>query len=289
VSLAQVQAIANSVHDPRLFVEPLAQSAVQAHRQQQARLEHVCEAIRNNRFEIYAQRIQGSDQSSQTVSFEILVRLIDRDGSLITPNHFLSLAAQAHMIPALDRGVISRVFSWLSRHPAANAQTEKCSINLSGQTLSDGLIADYIREERQRYGIDPSKIVFEITESEAISNPAAATRLVGELKSAGFGIALDDFGVGLATFEYLKRFSPDWLKIDGSFIRNIAYDPVDQEIVGATVRVARQLGIRTVAEHVQSRQIQDQLVRMGVEYFQGELHGPVVPLSQMFDKVLQTG
>lgn len=288
VSLSQVQAIANSVHDPRLFVEPLAQSAVLAHRQQQARLEHVREAIRNNRFELHAQQISTMRGASGKLSYETLVRLIDRNGGLMAPNEFLSLAAQAHMIPALDRGVISAVFSWLTRHPIALGQTEKCSINLSGQTLSDGLIADFIREERQRFDIDPSIIVFEITESEAISNPAAAARLVNELKASGFGIALDDFGVGLATFEYLKRFSPDWLKIDGSFIRNLADDPIDQEIVRATVRVADRLGIQTVAEHVQSSQVRDQLVAMGVNYIQGDLVGPVLPLVKLFDGALAT-
>ncbi|MGC1439468.1 MAG: EAL domain-containing protein, partial [Burkholderiaceae bacterium] len=212
LSLAEAQTIANSVHDPRLFVEPLAQSIVDARRSQQARIELVREAIRERRFEIFAQPIVSSASQLNQLSYEVLVRLIDRDGSLIQPNDFLSLAAKSHMTSTLDRGVITKVFTWLARNPVAQGRTAKCSINLSGMTMSDGLIGSFIRDERQKSGIDPSRIVFEITESEAIRNPAAASRLVAELKSAGFGIALDDFGVGLATFEYLKRFAPDYLK-----------------------------------------------------------------------------
>src|SRR5690606_5410759 len=147
-------------------------------------------------------------------SYEVLLRLLDRDGSLIRPPEFLSLAGQAQMTPAMDRGVIRAVFAWLAAHPEALARTWKCSINLSGLTMSDGTIAGFIREQRALHGIPAELIVFELTESEAIRNPAAASRLVDDLKAEGFGIALDDFGTGLATFEYLKRFPLDYLKID---------------------------------------------------------------------------
>jgi EAL domain-containing protein (putative c-di-GMP-specific phosphodiesterase class I)/GGDEF domain-containing protein len=288
LSLAEAQAIASSVRDPQLFVEPLSQSIVDARRAQKSRMEQVREAIREHRFEVFAQPIVDAATPKGKISYEVLIRLIDRNGSLVHPPEFMSLAAQARITPAMDRGVITRVFSWLAEHPWALERTHKCSINLSGLTMSDGLIPAFIREERLKFNISPSKIVFEITESEAIQNPAAASRLVDELKADGFGIALDDFGVGLATFEYLKRFPLDFLKIDGSFIRNLMSSPIDEEIVMSTIRVARRLNVQTVAEHVQSDEIYQRLKELGVAHFQGEHLGKVVPLRDVFTDISGT-
>ncbi|MGH1358444.1 MAG: EAL domain-containing protein [Burkholderiaceae bacterium] len=283
VSLADAQAIAASVRDPQLFIEPLSQTIIDARRAHQNKIEYIRESIRTNRFEIHAQPIIDADTPDDKLAYEILIRLIEPGGGLIQPPEFLSLAVQAQMTPAMDRGVISQVFAWLAGHPDALARTHKCSINLSGLTMSDGMIAAFIREKRAEFNIPPEIIVFEITESEAIRNPGAASRLVDELKADGFGIALDDFGVGLATFEYLKRFPLDYLKIDGSFIRNLANSPIDEEIVMSTVRVARRLNIQTVAEHVQSQDVYELLQRLGVGHFQGEHLGGAVPIESLFE------
>ncbi|MBW6495225.1 MAG: EAL domain-containing protein [Burkholderiaceae bacterium] len=281
-SLSDAMAIAASVRDPQLFVEPLSQSAIDARRAHQSKIEHIRESIREHRFEMHAQTILDPEAPPGKVSYEMLIRLIERDGSLIHPPEFLSLAVQAQMTPSMDRGVIKRVFGWLASNPEALARTHKCSINLSGLTMSEGSIAGYIREQRALYAIPANQIVFEITESEAIRNPAAASRLVDELKADGFGIALDDFGTGLATFEYLKRFPLDYLKIDGSFIRSLPTDEIDEEIVLATVRVARRLNICTIAEHVHTREIFDRLTDLGVRSMQGELLGRPIRIDQFF-------
>ncbi len=282
MSLSDAMAIAASVRDPQLFVEPLSQTMIDARRAHQGKIEHIREAIREKRFELHAQPIVDPDAPAGMVSFEVLIRLLDRDGGLIRPPEFLSLAVQAQMTPAMDRGVIRRIFSWLAERPEWLARTWKCSINLSGLTMSDGTIAGFIREQRAEFGIPAEKIVFEITESEAIRNPAAASRLVDDLKAEGFGIALDDFGTGLATFEYLKRFPLDYLKIDGSFIRNLVTSAIDEEIVLSTVRVARRLNIRTIAEHVHNQEILDRLTEIGVDHIQGELIGKAAPLERIF-------
>jgi len=281
-SLADAMAIAASVREPQLFVEPLSQTMIDARRSHQSRIEHIREAIREQRFSLHAQPMVDPDAPPGMISYEVLLRLLDRDGSLIRPPEFLTLAAQGQMTPAMDRGVIRSVFAWLADHPDALARTWKCSINLSGLTMCDGMIASFIREQRALHGIPSERIVFEITESEAIRNPAAASRLVDELKADGFGIALDDFGTGLATFEYLKRFPLDYLKIDGSFIRNLATSPIDEEIVMSTVRVARRLNVRTVAEHVHNQDVFDRLTDLGVVYLQGELIGKPRPLGALF-------
>jgi EAL domain-containing protein (putative c-di-GMP-specific phosphodiesterase class I)/integral membrane sensor domain MASE1 len=282
LSLSDAMAISASVRDPQLFVEPLSQTMIDARRSHQGKIEHIREAIRLHRMEIHAQPIVDPDAPAGSISYEILTRLRDRDGRMIRPPEFLPLAVQAQMTVALDRGVIRMVFEWLAANPSALARTHKCSLNLSGLTMSDSSIAGYIREQRATHRIPADKIVFEITESEAIRNPGAASRLVDDLKAEGFGIALDDFGTGLATFEYLKRFPIDYLKIDGSFIRNLMTNPIDEEIVLSTVRVARRLNVKTIAEHVHNRDIYDRLVTLGVEYIQGELIGTPIPLAQIF-------
>ncbi len=289
LSLSDAMAIAASVRDPQLFVEPLSQTMIDARRAHQTKLEHIREAIREQRFAVHAQPISDPDAPPGCLSYEILTRLRDRDGSLIRPPEFLPLAVQGQMTVALDRGVIHSVFSWLRENPEALLRTHKCSINLSGMTMSDGMIASYIREQRAQFEIPADKIVFEITESEAIRNPAAASRLVDDLKAEGFLIALDDFGTGLATFEYLKRFPLDYLKIDGSFIRNLVTNPIDEEIVLSTIRVARRLNVKTVAEHVHSQDIFDRLKALGVEYVQGELISIPRPIDELFALRLPQG
>jgi EAL domain-containing protein (putative c-di-GMP-specific phosphodiesterase class I)/GGDEF domain-containing protein len=281
-SLADALAIAASVRDPQLFVEPLSQSMIDSRRALQNKVEHLREAIRESRLELYAQPVIDPDAPEGLISYEILTRLRDREGTLIQPPEFLTLAVQSQMSVTFDRAVIRRAFEWLANHPEALARTWKCSINLSGATLSDGAIAEYIRQQRSLCGVPADKIVFEITESEAIRNPSAASRLVDDLKAQGFGIALDDFGTGLATFEYLKRFPLDYLKIDGSFIRNITTSPIDEEIVMSTVRVAKRLNLRTVAEHVHSETVHARLREMGVEYLQGDLFGRASPIDTLF-------
>ena len=283
-ALSDAQAIAASVRDPQLFVEPLSQTMIDARRAHQKKIEHIRDAIRNDRIELYAQPLIDPEAPSQMRSYEVLTRLRDKDGQLIRPPEFLTLASQAQMSVPLDRGVIRLAFEWLAANPEALALTWKSSINLAGATMSDDTIADFIREQRANNAIPAAKVVFEITESEAIRNPAAASRLVDDLKAQGFGIALDDFGTGLATFEYLKRFPLDYLKIDGSFVRNLMTNPIDEEIILSTVRVAKRLKLRTIAEHVHNAAIYERLTDLGVSYLQGDFFGKAMPLAEMFER-----
>ncbi len=289
LSLSDAMAIAASAQEPKLFVEPLSQAMIDARRSHQGKIEHLRTAIKDRHLEVYAQQILDPLAPPASLSYEILTRMRDRDGALIRPPEFLPLAVQAQMTVALDRSVIQKVFTWLATNQDALARTHKCSINLSGMTMSDAMIASFIREQRALCAIPADKIVFEITESEAIRNPVAASRLVDELKADGFGIALDDFGTGLATFEYLKRFQLDYLKIDGAFIRNVVNDPIDQEIVLSTVRVAQHLNVRIVAEHVHSRDIYEHLKSLGVDHVQGDLIGIAMPIETLFARSIQHG
>jgi EAL domain-containing protein (putative c-di-GMP-specific phosphodiesterase class I)/GGDEF domain-containing protein len=282
-ALDDAQTIASSVRDPQLFVEPLSQSMLASRRQQHDRTEQLRDAIREGRLELYAQAVVDPDAPSGTQSYEILTRLRDRDGDIIQPPEFMPLALKAQLLSKLDRAVIHRTFEWLAVNPQALARTYKCSINLSGASLDDPGLPAYVREMRLAHDIPAQRIVFEITEGEAIRHAAAASRLVDELKAEGFGIALDDFGTGLATFEYLKRFPLDYLKIDGSFIRNLTQDGLDEEIVISTLRVAEKLKLRAVAEHVQTEEVRKRLLELGVRYLQGDLFGRAAPIGSLFE------
>jgi EAL domain-containing protein (putative c-di-GMP-specific phosphodiesterase class I)/GGDEF domain-containing protein/integral membrane sensor domain MASE1 len=281
-ALIDALSIAASVRDPQLFVEPLSQTMIDARRTHQEKIEHIREAIRDFRIELFAQLIVDIKAPQQQLSYEILTRLRDPLGGLIQPAEFIPLAQQAQVSVALDRAVIQKTFEWLGRNRSCLDRTQKCSINLSGLTMGDASIASFIFSQRIMHDIPASKIVFEITESEAIRNPQAANRLVDSLKAEGFGIALDDFGTGLATFEYLKRFSIDYLKIDGSFVRSLKADSIDEEIVRATIRVAKHLNVKTVAEHVHQQSILDLLTQLGIDYIQGYLINMPEPLHKLF-------
>lgn len=284
-ALADALTIAASVRDPQLFVEPLSQTMIDARRAHRDKLEQVVDAIRNGRLELFAQPLHELERASDRIEYEVFTRLRDRDGSLIAPLEFIPLAEQAQLMGALDRVVVSRVFGWLANHPQALVRTGKCSINLSGASMTDPTIAAFVRQQRMSHGIPANKVVFEIAETEAIRNPAAAARLLEDLKADGHGIALDNFGAGLATFEYLRRFPLDYLKIDGSFIRNIGTSPIDEELVMSTIRVARRLNVRTVAEHVHSQPVFDRLQQLGVDHVQGELIGAPRPLADLFARI----
>ena len=281
-ALTDAIAIAGSVRESRLFVEPLSQSMIDARRAHRDKVERAREAIHSARLELHAQPLDNDGRAGGPIEYEILTRLRDRDGSLIAPAEFLALAAQTRESAALDRAVIEQVFAWLAAHPQALARTGTCSINLADATLGDPTIAAYAHERGARHGIPGDKIVFELTEGGVLRDPAGASRLVDELKAAGFGVALDDFGRGLATFEYLRRFPLDYVKIDGAFIRNLATSPIDEEIVRATIRVARRLQVRTVAEHVHSNRVLDKLRELGVDHVQGMLVGAPRPLHELF-------
>jgi EAL domain-containing protein (putative c-di-GMP-specific phosphodiesterase class I)/GGDEF domain-containing protein len=281
-ALADALSVAASVREPQLFVEPLSQTMLDARRSHQSRLEEIRDAIRSERVELYAQPIVQLRNPVPRISYEILCRLRSHDGKLIMPAEFLPLAKQAQLSVTLDRIVIQKTFEWLGKHREQLEQTHKCSINLSGITMSDLGIASFIFKQRVMHEIPAGRIVFEITESEAIRNPQAATRLVDSLKAEGFGIALDDFGTGLATFEYLKRFAIDYLKIDGSFIRALKANSIDEEIVRATIRIARHLGVVTVAEHVHQESALELVTALGVDSVQGALYGMPRPLMEVF-------
>ena len=200
---------------------------------------------------------------------EILLRLIDEDGKLVPPGCFLPAAERYNIMPTIDRWVIKTVFA---RHQELAQQLGApltCAINLSGTSLNAEGLLDYIRAQAALHGLPPGSICFEITETAAINNMRHATLFMRELKKLGFFFALDDFGIGTSSLAYLKTLPVDYLKIDGSFVRNIVTDPVDRAMADTINRVGHIMGLQTVGEFAESDEVIAELRSLGVDYAQG--------------------
>ncbi len=229
----------------------------------------ITEAIENDRFILYAQPIVPINQQEQSsVHYEILLRMLDDEDQLIFPGAFIPAAERYDLMARIDRWVIAKSLQQLN-----DVFQPQCAcgitINLSGQSLSDTSLADYVKKQLQINNITPSRICFEITETAAISNFKYAQNFINTLKDIGCTFALDDFGSGLSSFGYLKHFKVDYLKIDGSFVRDIVSDPTDRVMVTSINQVGQLLGMRTIAEFVENEDILDVLTEIEVDYVQG--------------------
>ncbi|QXZ11006.1 EAL domain-containing protein [Comamonas sp. Y33R10-2] len=231
-------------------------------------------ALDEDRFCLYAQHIaplQTSKQSNQRkgMHFEVLLRLRDESGQILAPGTFIPAAERYGLMPALDRWVISKALQTLSEQPGYAKLIDTCSINLSGASLDDDGLLEFVKSQMLEHDISPDMLCFEITETSAIGNLSNATRLIQALRAMGCRFALDDFGVGMSSLTYLKQLPVDYLKIDGGFVRDMLQDKGDHAMVEMINRIGQTLGKKTVAEFVESREIAEELMSMGVDYVQG--------------------
>jgi EAL domain-containing protein (putative c-di-GMP-specific phosphodiesterase class I) len=202
---------------------------------------------------------------------ELLLRLVDTKGDLILPGQFLPAAERYQLMPLIDHWVINHALQFIGTTVAPNPelQRHRFGINLSGESLRDPRLLEFIQQGLAKHCVPPSMIYFEFTETAAIANLGAAVEFMRGLKDMGVQLALDDFGSGMSSFSYLKHLPVDFLKIDGSFIKEVVDNPVDQAIVRAVQAVGSQMGIATVAEYVESTAIKECLRGMGIQYAQG--------------------
>ena len=237
----------------------------------------ITEALENRRFTLYFQHIMpvtGGDFPSSR--YEILLRMVDSTRNrIVLPGVFISAAERYGMMPMIDRYVIENVFGQLQRRGAQALNGDVVSINISGTSLNDGDFSGFIQEQFRRSGLPPSNICFEITETAAIGNMGRALRFISEMRNLGCSIALDDFGSGMSSFTYLKSFTVDYVKIDGSFVRDMVNNPLDCATAEAINKVAQVKGLKTVAEFVENEETLLRLRELGVNYAQGyHLHRP---------------
>jgi diguanylate cyclase (GGDEF)-like protein/PAS domain S-box-containing protein len=236
-------------------------------------------ALDRDAFELFCQPIVPLHPDSlPQIRYEILLRLRDSSGQLITPDHFVPAAERFGLMPEIDRWVIQTAFR-RAVDAFGRASNLSVALNLSGSSLSDERLLGFIHQQFQESGLTPKNVCFELTESAAIGNLSDARRFVDDVRQLGCQLALDDFGTGLSSLAYLKTLTVDYLKIDGHFVRNIVDDPVDRAMVVAITDVGRIVGVKTVAEYAHSREVADKLWEIGVDYAQGFYFGAPMPLT----------
>jgi EAL domain-containing protein (putative c-di-GMP-specific phosphodiesterase class I) len=226
-------------------------------------------ALEEGRFELYRMTIQPLQRDEAGAHYELLLRMRDENGRIVAPDQFISAAERYGITPNIDRWVIENAFRWLVSEADERERLELCAINLSGQSLGDDKFLPFVIDQFQKSGIDARKICFEITETAAVANFSQANRFIKALKELGCKFSLDDFGTGLSSFGYLKHFPVDFLKIDGSFVREILRDPIDREMVRSINEIGHLTGKLTIAEFAENAEIIQMLTSLGVDYAQG--------------------
>ncbi len=236
-------------------------------------------ALQEDRFRIYCQPIVAlSPKNKESLHYELLIRLTDPKGDLIMPASFIPAAERYGLMSSLDRWVIRTAFHNYNDVFGEDSGVQ-IAINLSGNSLNDDSLLDFIKDEIAATKIDPGTVCFEITETAAISNLDQVSQLILELKRIGCRFALDDFGSGLSSFAYLKNLPVDYLKIDGSFVHDMIDDTIDHAMVEAINQVGHIMGIGTIAECAESDEVVEMLRELGVDYAQGFAMGRPVPIE----------
>lgn len=234
------------------------------------------DALREGRLRLDYQELHSiREGSSRGPHIELLLRFQEQDGREVMPGAFLPAAERYGMMPPIDRWVVETALRNIDRlHPSGSA-LETCAINLSSASLEDPALFDMIAELVQSLAIDPSRLMFEITETVAMRDFAASSALIRKLRVLGCRVALDDFGAGMSSFGYMKNLALDMVKIDGSFVQDLATDRMSQSIVRAVTEIGHLQGLEVVAEWVSSPDMLRLLRQMGVDYGQGfALHKP---------------
>jgi diguanylate cyclase (GGDEF)-like protein/PAS domain S-box-containing protein len=243
------------------------------------------DAISEHRLVLYYQDIVPvSPGMPGARHFEVLVRMQDEAGKLIMPDRFLPAAESYNMITAVDRWVVEHSFAWFS----GRNESLLMSINLSGRSVTDPAFLDFIRDKLVEYRINPADICFEITETAAVADLDMAAGFMHELRTLGCSFALDDFGSGLSSFAYLRNLPVNYLKIDGSFVRNIDSDKVNAGMVNAINQLGIVMDIKTIAEFVENDEIMNKLADIGVDYAQGYGIARPAPLEDLDSGINQT-
>lgn len=237
-------------------------------------------ALEHGNFDLYFQKIQSLENSGSTFAIEILLRLLGSDGTPILPGLFIPAAERFDLMDRIDRWVLRSTFDWMEKNPRLVDRVDFVSINLSGKSLGDERFQRFCVGLIEHLSLPIDKLRFEITETAAFASPDKTSEFIHDLRRRGLHFALDDFGSGLSSFEYLRNLPIDLLKIDGSFVRRIHEDPVDFSMLKCIHELACSMSLKTVAEFVENEAIMQLLREIGVHYAQGfYLHKPLPLVS----------
>ena len=238
------------------------------------------QALKEDRFRLYRQSIVPVNRSQRrVVHHEVLIRMLDEDGRLLMPGQFLNAAEQFGLMADIDIWVLRNALDWLAGNDETGAR--RLAINLSGQSLSSPAFTETVMEMFADSRVRASQICFEITETAAIANLDNATQFISALKTRGCEFALDDFGSGMSSFAYLKNLPVNYLKIDGSYVRDLVHDRVDRAMVEAVNQIGHAMGMHTIAEFVEDQATLDALAVIGIDYAQGYAIDEPEPLDTL--------
>jgi diguanylate cyclase (GGDEF)-like protein/PAS domain S-box-containing protein len=276
---ADVASVMSSADVACYSAKDMGRNQIHLYRDSDASLRHeemkwvsrITNAVEEERFELFFQPIIGIGEKNgnNRGHYELLLRMRDEKGELVGPNQFIPAAERYNLMSTLDRWVIHEALSELADRNDDGEARYTLAINLSGTSLSEDRFLDFVIDELKKQKLPDGAICFEITETAAISNLSRVVHFMQTLKKLGCKFSLDDFGSGLSSFTYLKNLPVDYLKIDGQFIRNVAEDTVDESMVKAISSVGHAMGIETIAERVESKQVLDKLGALGIEFAQG--------------------
>ncbi len=238
-------------------------------------------ALDQDRFSLLAQPIVDLS-TGRDGQYELLLRMRNESGDLIPPGAFLYIAERLDLVQDIDRWVVGRAMDILAERERAGAPLT-LEVNLSGRSIGDASLVSFIEERLADSRIDASRLIFEITETAAVSNIAAAREFAEQLSEMGCRFALDDFGAGFGSFYYLKHLPFDILKIDGEFVRNCRTSATDRLVIGAVVEIAKGLGKQTIGEFVEDDETARLLTRLGVDYGQGFHLGVPAPVELLLE------
>jgi diguanylate cyclase (GGDEF)-like protein/PAS domain S-box-containing protein len=253
-------------------------------------VQKIRKGLENGQFCLFAQEIRAiSNDVRSTPHFELLLRLRDEDGSLISPGGFLPAAARFGLLPIVDRWVVRTALDTIDQAYRRSTIEIEYAINISGVTLGDKDFVDFVSDQFGRCSISPNLICFEITEITAVANLTVARAFIEQMKRLGCRFALDDFGTGMSSISYLKHFPVDYLKIDGSFIKEMLASSVDRSMVEMITKIGKILGMKVVAEFVETQEILDELRTIGVDYVQGFAIGRPIPIESAIADIMNGG
>jgi diguanylate cyclase (GGDEF)-like protein len=242
----------------------------------------VHEALKRDRFVLFAQPILPLGPTGGEPRFELLLRMLGDDDEILPPSKFLSAAERYQMLPKIDRWVVQHALDALkSEVGLLRARDMRFSINVSGPSIADQAFLEFLETVLRESTLPPELICFELTETAAISNLARADQLMQRIRALGCSFALDDFGTGLSSLSYLKSLPVSTLKIDGSFVRDAATNPRTEAMVRAIAQLAHTMGMETVAEYVETDDLRIRMTALGVDFGQGFAIGRPVPLTEV--------
>jgi diguanylate cyclase (GGDEF)-like protein len=244
------------------------------------------EALDNDRFRLDAQPILPLRGNYGRPRFELLIRMLGDHGEIIPPAKFLSSAERYQLMPSIDRWVVRRACELLgAHHKSMSEESARFAINLSGQSLQDESFLPFVIDQIEKSGLPPSVLCFELTETATIGNLAKAQNFMRTLQNLGCQFALDDFGTGVSSLAYLKDLSVNYLKIDGSFVRDSVQNPRSDSMIKAIAQLAKVMCMETIAEYVETDTLRVKMTDLGVDYGQGFAMGKSQPLVELLEEL----